>query len=127
MSKAMKINICLILLSSLYCASLWNDRLSFPEDKKEVLDCGEVVDAKQVPTESGNINNYLYQRLNGKVKKVNVTDDCYYNWRNKIGKSICFSRKTEDWSCIATSTIMLSGVLCIWIFISFLIHKDVFE
>jgi hypothetical protein len=127
MSKLMKINTCLILLSCLYCASLWNDNISFPEDKKEVLDCGEVVDAKQVNTESGSINNYIYHRVNGKIEKVKVTDDCYYNWRHKIGQRICFSRRTEEWSNLDGNCILLTGFICVWSFISLLIHKNAFE
>lgn len=123
----MKINLVLISLAILFCCSLWNDKLSFPENKKKYTISGKVIDTKQVADKSGHITNYLYQRVDNDVKKINVTDNCYYNWRNRIGQSISFTYNSDEWNSVEASCILLTIVVAIWIFITFLVFTGAFE
>lgn len=123
----MKINLVLISIGILYCCSLWNDKISFPDDKKKYSVTGKVIDAKQTTDEGGRITNYLYQKVDNDVKRINVSDNCYYNWRNKIGQSISFSYNTDEWNSIEASTMILTGILCMWGFFTFLVFAGAFE
>ncbi len=117
----MKYNIILISIYIIFVCKMIHTHVAFPENKKEIQTCGIIIDIKQVTSESGRINNYIYQKLNNnEVKKIKVTDTCYYNWRNKIGKEICFNDESEEYndtSCHISLSIIL---LVIWLFITFI-------
>jgi hypothetical protein len=127
MSKGMRINLVLISLGILFCCSLWNDKISFPENKKKYNVSGKVIDAKQVSDEQGRITNYLYQKVGNDIKKIVVTDNCYYNWRNKIGSNISFSYNTDEWNSTGGTCTVLTGFLCVWGFFSLLAFTGAFE
>jgi len=127
MSRGMKINLALISIAILFCCSLWNDKMSFPENKKKYSVTGTVIDAKQVSDEKGRVTNYLYQRIDNDVKKINVTDNCYYNWRNKMGSKISFSYNTDEWNSVESHCIVLTGLICVWAFFTFLVLVKAFD
>ena len=123
----MKINLVLISLAVLFCCSLWNDKISFPDDKKKYSVTGKVIDAKQTTDEHGTINNYLFQKVGNDIKRIDVTDNCYYNWRNKIGQSITFSYNTDEWNNTEGNCIILTGILCIWGFFTLITLGGAFK
>ena len=127
MEKGIKINLVLISLAVLFCCSLWNDKISFPDDKKKYSVTGKVIDAKQTTDEGGRITNYLYQKVGDDIKRINVSDNCYYNWRNKIGSSISFSYNTDEWNKLESHCIILTCIIQVWIFFTFLVFTGAFD
>jgi len=58
--------------------------------------CGEIIDMKQVPTESGSINNILYIRYDESKQSIHnetVGNTTYYG--AKIGGRVYFKNKTK--------------------------------
>lgn len=124
----MKYNLILISIFITLICKQCNTIKTYPKDKKEFLICGNIIDAKQTTSEKGNINNYIYQRLsNGDVKKIDVSDKCYYNWKDKIGSRICFSEETEEYNnqiCIMNAFLFIIGV---WLFITLFVFLGCFD
>ena len=127
MVKGMKINLVLISLAVLFCCSLWNDKISFPNDKKKYDVTGKIEDAKQTTDDRGGVTNYLYQRVGKDIKMINVTNNCYYNYKNKIGSNITFSYNTDEWNRTEGNCIILTAILCFWVFFTFLVLVGVFN
>lgn len=123
----MKINLVLISIGILYCCTTWNDKISFPENEKKYSVTGKVIDTKQTTDEHGNIDNYIFQKVDNDVKRIKVTDNCYYNWRNKIGSNISFSYNSDEWNSVEGWCFVITAILCFWGFFTFLALVGAFE